>query len=234
MNIEFFDCDPHAELEAPIRRLFAGARRIDAAIAFVTARGCDLLRHLIALPTAPKTRFVASVRFPTNLQGLADIAGKFPGRVWIHTGYKEPHEAAAERGQFHSKLVVADLDGDERLVIVGSHNWTENALRGHNLEAGVILRCREADDAVQSARRHIDACVAESQPFNVQDLRFYETVQRRLHLGPPRLPTPPQRQRRPPQPPPCRRPIKRRGSYQPTRSAHRTAWGDSRRRIESR
>lgn len=189
MKTEFFDGYPHAAMAERMRSLLATARRIDAAVAFVTSRGTAVLRELLEGSNPPDVRLVVSVRFPTNLTNLRNLALKLPGRVWIHTGYREPHEPEADRGQFHSKLVVADLDGDERIVIVGSHNWTSCALYGDNLEAGVILHCREADDAVQSARRHIEACLAESQRFDPNELRFYETVQRRLHVGPPRLAT---------------------------------------------
>ena len=106
-----------------------------------------------------------------------------PGQVWIDTGYKQPQELRAERGQFHTKLVLAELHDDQRVLIVGSHNWTQNALEGHNLEAGVIFHCREQDPVVQKAREHIEACIAESQPFDAAQMRFYQTVQRDLHVN---------------------------------------------------
>jgi HKD family nuclease len=176
MQIELFDGLPHAELAPRMRSLLAVAQRIDAAIAFVTRRGTAVLRELLEQTNPPRVRLVASVRFPTNLDELQRLEHRLPGHVWIHTGYQEPLEERADRGQFHSKIVLAELDGDERIIVVGSHNWTENALCGHNLEAGVILRCHEQDDVVQKARQHIEACIAESQPFDPNEMRFYQTV----------------------------------------------------------
>jgi hypothetical protein len=111
VNIEFFDGGPNAGLGGRIPSVLAGAQRIDAAVAFVTRRGADLVRQLMALPGLPVIRLVASVRFPTNLSQLAELAGKLPRRVWIHLGYNQPQEALGDRGQFHSKLAMADLEG---------------------------------------------------------------------------------------------------------------------------
>lgn len=70
-----------------------------------------------------------------------------------------------------------------RCIVVGSHNWTENALEGYNLEAGVLIRCDERDSIVGEVRAHIDACDQRSERFERKRLRFYGAVQRDLHRG---------------------------------------------------
>jgi len=103
--------------------------------------------------------------------------------VRLHLGFKTPEELGADRGQFHSKVVLVELDATERCIIIGSHNWTGNALLGYNLEAGMILRCQEQDSIVGEVREHIEACAQRSEPFERKRLRFYETIQRDLHHG---------------------------------------------------
>ena len=140
----------------------------------------------ISRPTGPALRLVASVRFPTDLRELANLEDDFPGTVFLHTGFQAPVEKGADRGQFHSKVALLELDDSERCVILGSHNWTGSALHGHNMEAGVILRCQETDPLVAQVRQHIEACARRSEAFVRQRLRFYETIQRDLHrrIGP--------------------------------------------------
>ena len=183
MQVELFDGFPHAELLPKMRTLLARAKRVDAAIAFVTRGGTGALRELLHSASPPEVRLVASVRFPSDLEELDRLSQKPGCSVWIHTGFRNPKEENADRGQFHSKLVLIERDGDERVVVVGSHNWTENALRGYNLEAGVVFHCVESDDIAQQARRHIEACIAESQPFDPDEMRFYKTLQRDLHVN---------------------------------------------------
>lgn len=185
MQIDFFDSYPHEHFEPELRSLVAQAQRLDAAIAFVTRGGTTVLREFLNTHPPDRARIVASIRFPTSLTELMHLAGLMSGNVFIHTGFRTPEERKAERGQFHSKVVLLELAGDQRCVIVCSHNWTQNALHGHNLEAGVIIRCVEADPIVGQARDHINACAARSELFDPKRLRFYEAVQRDLHVRPP-------------------------------------------------
>ena len=186
MQIDFFDSYPYRMLEPDLQSLLAGARRLDAAVAFVTRPGVALLRQYLKTHPPGSARLVASVRFPTDLRELANLEDDFGGTVFLHTGFQMPVEKGADRGQFHSKLALVELDGTERCVILGSHNWTGSALHGHNMEAGVILRCQETDPIVAQVRQHIEACARRSEAFVRQRLRFYETIQRDLHrrIGP--------------------------------------------------
>jgi len=188
MNLQFFDSYPYRPLEPDLQTLALGARRVDAAVAFVTWPGVAFLRQYLKSRPSGKARLVASIRFPTNLQELANLEDDYPGTVFLHTGFQYPVEDDGDRGQFHSKIVLLEMPGTERCIVVGSHNWTQNALQGYNMEAGMILRCQEADPIVAEVRRHIEACVTapNTEPFSRQRLRFYETIQRDLHrrIGP--------------------------------------------------
>jgi len=186
MQIDFFDSYPYRTLEPDLQSLLAGARRLDAAVAFVTRPGIALLRQYLKTRRPGTARLVASVRFPTDLRELANLEDDYPGTVFLHTGFQTPIEKGADRGQFHSKVVLLELDDTERCIILGSHNWTGNALQGYNMEAGVILRCQKTDPIVAQVRQHINACASRSEAFARQRLRFYETVQCDLHrrIGP--------------------------------------------------
>ena len=183
MQIEFFAPYPYDRLEPSLRNMIRGARRMDAAIAFVTRPGVALVRQYVKSRGPGSARLVASVRFPTNLVELANLEEDFPGTVFLHTGFKAPQEPDGDRGQFHSKVVLIQRDETERCVVVGSHNWTENALQGYNLEAGLIIRCQESDPIVAEVQQHIEACIRRSEPFDPKRLHFYQAVQRDLHRG---------------------------------------------------
>jgi hypothetical protein len=188
MRVEFFDSYPYRALEPNLQALALGARKVDAAVAFVTRPGVAFLRQYLKSHPPGKARLVASVRFPTNLPELANLEDDYPGTVFLHTGFQFPVEDDGDRGQFHSKVVLLEMPGTERCVIVGSHNWTQNALQGYNIEAGMVLRCQETDPIVAQVRHHIEACATApgTEPFSRQRLKFYETIQCDLHkrIGP--------------------------------------------------
>lgn len=186
MNFQFFDSYPYRPLEPDLQALVLGARRVDAAVAFVTRPGIALIRQYMRTHPPRSARLVASVRFPTDLLALANLEDAYPGTVFLHTGFQYPVEDDGDRGQFHSKVVLLKMPGTERCIVLGSHNWTQNALQGYNMEAGVILRCQEDEPIVAQVREHIEACARRSEAFSRKRLRFYETIQRDLHrrIGP--------------------------------------------------
>jgi HKD family nuclease len=136
MQLEFFDSYPYRALEPDLQTLLLGARRVGAAVAFVTRSGVAFLRQYLKTHPSGKARLVASVRFPTNLQALANLQDDYPGTVFLHTGFQAPLEKDGDRGQFHSKVVLVEMPGTERCIVVGSHNWTQNALQGYKRSHG--------------------------------------------------------------------------------------------------
>jgi hypothetical protein len=120
------------------------SRRTDTAIAFITRSGVSLVNEFLRAYPDASAPLVASVRFPTDLQELARLADEFENTVYLHLGFEKPREKKADRAQFHSKVVLFELEGDERCAIVGSHNWTQCGLEGLNLEAGVVYSSRSA------------------------------------------------------------------------------------------
>lgn len=186
MDLQFIECYPYRALEPELQALMASAQRLEAAIAFVTRPGVAMLRQYLKAHGRGSARLVASVRFPTDPDELANLEDDYPGTVFLHTGFQTPIEKGADRGQFHSKVVLLELNDGERCIVLGSHNWTGNALQGINMGAGFILRCDKADRIVAEVAQHIDACAFRSEPFSRRRLRFYKTVQCQLHrkIGP--------------------------------------------------
>jgi hypothetical protein len=82
-------------------------------------------------------RIVTSVRWPTNIKAVAELATRWPNAIWIHLAGDSPHEKFGDKYQMHSKVIAIEGQGDAFTGFVGSHNWTFAALDGPNLEATV-------------------------------------------------------------------------------------------------
>jgi hypothetical protein len=130
------------------------------------------------------SRFVASIRWPTDLDALGELAVAMPGRVYIHRGYFLPEEVNHDRSLMHSKTVYIENGQGDVHILVGSHNWTGQALDGNNLEASVHVRCPRGDLFADQVRTHIDRCVAESEVFDPSRLDDYKAIQVALHGWP--------------------------------------------------
>ena len=184
MQIKLHSSGPHDPIRRHIAGAMANARRVDAAVAFVTRAGVDLAHREIDTSRCD-VRIVTSVRWPTNIKAVAELATRWPNAIWIHLAGDSPHEKFGDKYQMHSKVIAIEGQGDAFTGFVGSHNWTFAALDGPNLEATVEVSCRTTDSFAGDLRSHIDACVAEAEPFDLGQVDAYLAIQRALHPGPP-------------------------------------------------
>ena len=93
-----------------------------------------------------------------------------------------------DRYQMHSKALAVTGPGSWFTGFVGSANWTFTALEGVNLEATVEVRCDADDRFAADLRAHVDACIAESDPFDPSQVDAYLAIQRALMPAGPRDP----------------------------------------------
>lgn len=175
--------NPHGGLRRQLVGAIRGADHFDAAVAFVTQAGFDFLRDALK-PQRPSFRIVASIRWPTDIRAMAELATEFPGSTWIHLAGNGPQEKSGDKYQMHSKAVAIERRNDF-VGFVGSHNWTFTALDGLNLEATVEVSCASTDSFASELRAHLEACIQESEPFDASQIDTYLEIQRRLHCGPP-------------------------------------------------
>jgi HKD family nuclease len=174
---------PHDPIRQHIVRAIASAKRVDAAVAFVTRAGVDLAHREIDTSRCG-VRIVTSVRWPTNIKAVAELATRWPHAIWIHLAGDSPQEKSGDKYQMHSKAIAIEGPADAFTAFVGSHNWTFAALDGLNLEATVEVSCHTSDPFAVDLRSHIEACVGESEPFDPSQVDAYLAIQRALHSGP--------------------------------------------------
>jgi hypothetical protein len=183
MSVEFLHADPNRRLSDRLRGWLATATRFDLVVAFLTHRGADLLIQYLDCQR-DHVAIAVSVRFPTNFDALAKLHERWPGRVFIHLGYRAPQEEYGDRAQMHSKVVLMDdADGTVRAV-VGSHNWTATGLDGQNGEASLLLIDAETSPAMIDIRAHITETLQGCEVFDPERIDFYREIQSRLHRGP--------------------------------------------------
>ena len=156
---------PHDPIRRHIAGAMASARRVDAAVAFVTRAGVDLAHREIDTSRCD-VRIVSALRWPTNIKAVAELATRWPNAVWIHLAGDSPREVRATSIKCTRRRLLSKVRVTRSQAFVGSHNWTFAALDGSNLEATVEVSCRNLGFVRAAIFAHIDACVAESEPFD--------------------------------------------------------------------
>jgi HKD family nuclease len=178
MSITINYTAPHEPFGTELASRFSEAVRIEISVAFVTRYGFDFLKNCLnEKSSVPELRFVASVRYPTNLDRMADFAMHYPGKVWIHMGGLTPQETNGDRYQLHSKVFRFEDSQGNVTVHIGSHNLTAAALCGVNIEIGACVHCATSDQIARDVTEHIESSINESEPFDPRKLDFYKAAQ---------------------------------------------------------
>lgn len=187
-DIQFFSAQGHKSVVPVWESLFQHADRcLQGAVCFATRPGIDVLSSAARWFAQEGGFFVASVELPTDIDALADLHEATQGSVYIHLGYASPR-TKDETGQdgyplMHSKLFLAEGSQSCQLW-VGSHNLTNSAMTGANLEAGVLITGDNDTAVMQDARQHLLACRDSAELFDPARIEEYKRIQRRKMRSP--------------------------------------------------
>ena len=119
---------------------------------------------------------------PTEIDALADLVRK-GAHIYLYcediptfseTGRKEPAYL------LHTKLLFFWSSDRSVELWVGSHNWTNRALAGLNIEASIMLRGRDSATVCSDAAQYLEKIRQFSQPFDLSKIEFYKQAQRNM------------------------------------------------------
>jgi hypothetical protein len=159
----------------------ARARYLQAGIGYWTIAdsllGPDLVRAL-----RDDHGFVCvDLHLPTDVDALAALTEQGAQvrvyhediRTFGANGRKEPPHL------LHTKMLLFGSADHTAELWVGSHNWTNRALLGLNVEASLVIRLRDSAPLFRGATAYLAEIRKISAPFDVAQLDFYREVQRR-------------------------------------------------------
>src|SRR5690606_10062285 len=90
----------------------------------------------------------------------------------------------------HTKLLLFDNDDGTAEIWVGSHNWTQRALIGPNIEASVVMRVEQGSPIYDRVARMLDFIQSQCEPYRPELLEEYKKLQRQQAEGVGRVRTP--------------------------------------------
>lgn len=159
----------------------ARARALRASVAFWTLPPGYLHENFGRLMQQADSFCCVDVHWPTSLEVMAQHYGKGARGFYLYC--KEIYQTGklqARHNLLHTKMLVLDMPGGEAEIWVGSHNFTQYALNGVNLEASVVLTCRKNSGLYRQARAYVEAIreKGECLPFDPARLAEYKALQR--------------------------------------------------------
>jgi phosphatidylserine/phosphatidylglycerophosphate/cardiolipin synthase-like enzyme len=137
----------------------------------------DMLAELLA---RPDSFLCVDIHYPTDVDQLDPLA-KDGANIWLHLRELGSRTEIQNKGipehLMHAKLLLFDmLDGKAELWS-GSHNWTQRALVGPNLEASVVLTIQQNSSIYRQARAALDSIRSYCSPYSSELRGYYKLLQ---------------------------------------------------------
>jgi hypothetical protein len=154
------------------------AVRLRAAVAYASGyEGLDL--SLLAKCTGNDGYLCVDIRKPTNLEWLLKLhlAG---GHVRLNL--RRPVDANEDpklpEGLLHSKMLLIDRSDAPSALWVGSHNWSQRALTGPNIESSLALRLATNSVLYHEVQSTLDWISSICERFDPARMQIYRELQR--------------------------------------------------------
>lgn len=128
----------------------------------------------------PQSFFCTDITYPTDIDIIAQYVEAGGAEVYIHKFRENPETYTKNTGLLHSKILLFNINEDDAEIWIGSHNFTNAALGGGNLEASVSIQCKKTDDIYVSIYKYLENiknyfCIK----FDIGKVDIYKKLQTR-------------------------------------------------------
>ncbi len=172
-------------MKAALTAALSRSTRLQAGIGYWTIDSALLGPDLVRAIQHESGFVCVDLHPPTEVDALAAMA-KQGGRVHV---YYDDIPTYTDQGRkeppclLHAKMLLFwSKDGTAELW-VGSHNWTQRAILGLNVEASLVVRLKDSSPLFAAAADYLARRKGIAEPFDVAKVDFYKALQRKMSRG---------------------------------------------------
>jgi hypothetical protein len=181
--LKFVSTDQDTQAQYEFKALLDRSKLgVKMAFAYFSKAGWSLLEEQDSVLAHDDSFLVVSVDWPTDLEALAEVANRYPGKVYLHLGWVTPYERKVGPALMHSKMALGQGLDMWRLW-VGSQNMTARAMFSGNMEAALVYETEQPDAPVIDAKHHLHRCRDGAEMFDLARLAEYKQIQANKAFG---------------------------------------------------
>ena len=181
-KIEILPKSPGESVLETLNDLISKSKEIYAAISYWTIDHRILDENFIKSIGKPGFLCV-DIHYPTNIDVLLRMA-EAGANLFLHLykieGLKEIEgigEDKLPKNLMHSKTFYFLMDHEKVTIWIGSHNATNSALQGVNIETAVIISTSKSDIFAQDVLRFLEGIKSKCTLFEKENLEYYKWLQ---------------------------------------------------------
>lgn len=175
LNLELLPDWYHPKVTARLADALKRSMAVRACVAYWTVAP-DFVDELLAQRLSGPDGFLCvDYHFPTDIDQLGRLVAR-GAAVRLHCA-DLPSVRREPPHLVHAKLLFFWLPDRTAEIWVGSHNWTQRALVGPNVEYSAVIHVSEAAPAFCHALEYLERIKQVCQPFDVSRIDAYKRLQ---------------------------------------------------------
>jgi hypothetical protein len=181
-SIEFQSVDFEIASVPDLQILIDKSIRLRMAVAFWTIRPEVVSYNLSGILGRSGSFACVDIHQPTNIDHICDLAEKgsnmfFHGKRINEKRKPDGPTPKLPTNLLHSKVLLFDVNDNEAELWVGSHNWTEYALGGINIETSLRIKMHKDSDLYADAENLLESICRQCSPVDPHLRETYRLIQ---------------------------------------------------------
>lgn len=179
-QVELLPIKPKSPIQNRIRTLVDSATTIRGAVAFWTLSSISYGDEF-AKKISEEGFLCVDIQRPTNIDALVNLR-EYGANVLLHllraSGNTElPGTLGLPKNLMHSKIMLFDLGDDQATAWIGSHNGTNRAIAGINIETSLLVHISQKSVLYKQLREHLDVIRSRCEILDTNLVDYYRWLQ---------------------------------------------------------
>jgi hypothetical protein len=182
LDIELIPSVEHSSIKKRLETSLERCQNVKGAVAYWTI-DTDFVSGLAEVLNREGSYYCIDIHKPTNVDYLANFK-ELGSNIFLHdyelksnsenyeleAQYKIPH-------LLHSKILLFELPDNNVEIWVGSHNFTQRAICGVNIESSILIRSNQDSKIYDDVLKYLTFIKDNCIPFDINDVDFYKLLQ---------------------------------------------------------
>ena len=181
LNIKLLPAWSPSSIEAVLKSVLSRSQFLQASIAFWTVKDQIFGQSLTNALRDDNGFLCVDLHPPTDIDALAALVRKGAHIYLFCEDIPTPDMGSKEPPHLlHTKMLLFWLRDQTVELWVGSHNWTNRAIVGLNIESSIVVQARNSSILISDAAQYLQKIRHVCIEFDLSKIDFYKQIQQKI------------------------------------------------------
>ncbi|MCW5313117.1 hypothetical protein GTQ43_04570 [Nostoc sp. KVJ3] len=181
-DIELIPAVEKSSIKRRLEDALSKCDNVKGAVAYWTI-DTDFIKNLASVLQREDSYYCIDIHKPTNIDYLANFK-QSGANIFLHNYDLKSNSSNYELKKenkipylLHSKIILFEMPENNVEIWLGSHNFTQRAICGVNIESSFIIRSNKNSKIHKDVLDYLNFIKNSCIPFDINDVDFYKLLQ---------------------------------------------------------